>query len=378
MKIVIMTGRFGMGHYAAAQAIMQQLKSDDRNVDIEIIDWFEYISPKQADRFYRFYLLIANKGSRLYNRRYQFREDGKTNLKPELSHYFMPHFYKFLKEKKPDLIISTLPFCSQMTSLYTDLYGNPIPLISCVTDITGHSEWINRNTGLYLVGSQSVKKRFVQKGVKPNQIIVTGIPVRKEFQRDFDNRKADHSDGKINILVMGGGLGILPEEESFYQELNQLTNVKITIITGKNSKLFHRLYGKYTSINVKGYVHNVYDYMKWADVIISKPGGVTIFEAIHSELPIITLKPCLQQEINNAKFLKNSHLGTVISGSFHQSTEQIKKMLCPGSLDYYRKNIQDFKSNLEEYNLNKLVKEMQTNLNHQSASFASCRHPMIP
>lgn len=360
MKIVIMTGRFGMGHYAAAQAIMQRIKSNDSSLQVEIIDWFEYMSPRQADRFYRVYLLIANKGSSLYNRRYIYRENRKTNCKPELSHYFMPHFCDFLNEKKPDLIISTLPFCSQLTSLYMDIYGIVIPLITCVTDITGHSEWISRNTGRYLVGSKSVKDRLIQKGVNQDKIIVTGIPVKKEFDSN-DNNDTVKNDGMIHILIMGGGLGILPEEDSFYQALGKIPGVSITIITGRNKKLYHRLQGRYDKIHafsIKGYVENVYSYMKWADVIISKPGGVTVFEAIQSGLPIIALKPCLQQEINNAKFIEAMQIGIILKDNLNQSMEQIAAMLQPDCIDYYRKRMQDYKSSLEECNLIKIITEM--------------------
>lgn len=355
MKIIIMTGRFGMGHYAAAQAIMQQIKSDDIYADVEIIDWFEYIAPKQANRFYRFYVLIANKGGNLYNRRYVFLEDRKTNRKPELSHYFMPYFIKFLEKKKPDLIISTLPFCSQLTSLYTDLYGIRIPLISCVTDISGHSEWISRNTGLYLVGSYSVKDRFIQKGVSPEKIIVTGIPVRKEF-KDFPEIKTGHDTDQMNLLVMGGGLGLLPEDDKFYQMLARLPEVKITIITGKNARLYRELSGKYQSVTVKGYVNNVSDYMRQADALISKPGGITIFEAVYSGLPVLALKPYLQQEINNAKFITKMQLGVVLNDN--PSTEQIMKFLDTDCLKFYRKKICEFKNSLEDYCFKQLLEEV--------------------
>lgn len=345
-----------MGHYAAAEAIMQQIKSDDIPADVEIVDWFEYISPRQADRLYRFYILIANKGGSLYNRRYVFLENRKTDRKPELSHYFMPHFIKFLEKKKPDLIISTLPFCSQLTSLYTDIYGNEIPLISCVTDISGHSEWINKNTGLYLVGSNSVKERFIQKGVNPEKIIVTGIPVRKEF-KNLPEIKTDHRDNKINLLLMGGGLGLLPEDMQFYQMLAGLPQVNITIITGKNLRLYQELYGKYRSFTVKGYVNNVYDYMRQADAIISKPGGITVFESIYSGLPILALKPYLQQEINNAKFIKEMQLGSILNDNPRE--EQVMKFLRIKRLNYHKKRINEFKNTLESCSFERMIAKVQ-------------------
>jgi UDP-N-acetylglucosamine:LPS N-acetylglucosamine transferase len=117
MKISILTGNFGMGHKSAALAIQQQLEDSNLEADIEITDWFHYVSPKLSDKFYRLYTVLINKGSRFYNARYRFLENKKTDQKPELNHYFQWYFSKFIKEKRPDLIISTLPFCSQIVSI---------------------------------------------------------------------------------------------------------------------------------------------------------------------------------------------------------------------------------------------------------------------
>ncbi|BCJ93186.1 UDP-N-acetylglucosamine--N-acetylmuramyl-(pentape ptide) pyrophosphoryl-UDP N-acetylglucosamine transferase [Anaerocolumna cellulosilytica] len=347
MKINILTGRFGMGHITVAKAIKEHIKNSCPNVEVEVIDWFDYISPKLAQQYYIFFELIVNKGFRLYNTRYRLLENMKTDQKPELYGFFKWHFKKYIQERKPDMIISTLPLCSQLASMYKEKSGSATPLITCVTDITGHSEWINKNTDYYMVGSYIVRDKFIKKGVSPYKIYETGIPVRAGFNQNEKFTDSNHY-GRRQILLMGGGLGILPAENEFYQDLEGLSNVDITVITGKNDILFQQLAGKYRNITVLGYVHNVYDYMKQADVVITKPGGVTTFEAIHAELPILSLTPFLQQEIHNAAYIEVMNIGKVIDMKGKEFIQEIRSILEEGHLEEYKNNILKIKSGLKE------------------------------
>lgn len=348
MKIIIMTGKFGMGHYVAAEAIKQRLIDSNIEASIEIIDWLHYISPNYADKYYRLFSVIMSKTSRLYNQRYRFLEDRRTDQKPGLCRFFLYQFTKLMNDKHPNLVISTLPICSQIVSLYVDKYKVNIPLITCVTDITGHSEWVNKNTGFYLVGSEVVKQKLVQKGVSPYHIFKTGIPVKLEFDKDASSLQLPRMNSNVKTLIMGGGLGILPCDLNFYRKLDQLPHTDITIITGKNRRLYRRLYSKFQHIQVVGYVDNVYEYMKSADVVISKPGGITTFEAIHAGIPIIALNPSLQQELYNAEYIRDLNIGIVVQGTNDQCFNQIVTFLAHDNLRDYKQRVLSHQKNLEK------------------------------
>lgn len=370
MKICILTGKFGMGHFTAAKAIKQQLDCS-LDAEVEIIDWLQYASPRFADKYYAFYTFLVNKGGDFYNSWYRFFENKKSNKKPELSHYFLWCFSKFMEDKNPDLIISTLPLCSQIVSHYKEKTTCKIPLVTCVTDITGHSEWINKNTDIYLVGSQTVKEKFIEKGVLPDNIYETGIPVRLDFINDTPSDIKETQSTKKNILIMGGGLGMLPENPEFYEGLDLLPNVKITVITGKNQKLFQLLSGRYQNIKVFGFIENICDYMKQADLIITKPGGITTFEAIHTELPIVALNPLLQQEIYNAQYIQDMQIGTVVRGNSEQCLEDITNLLDYGKLEDYKCNLRRIKNHLEDRSLPKILKYVIYNNYKTIAGFSS-------
>ncbi len=355
MKIAILTGRFGMGHMTAALAMKQQIELSHPKAEAEIIDWLQYASPRLADPYYAFFQLLVSKGQKLYNSRYRFLENRKTDQKPELCAFFIRCCARLIEEKEPDLVISTLPACSQIMSLYKERTGSSLPLITCVTDITGHSEWINRNTDYYFVGSRSVADKFMAKGVPPDKVFVTGLPVRPGF--------VEHTPGEADagvrcfrhILIMGGGLGMLPRTLRFYSDLDHIPGARVTIITGKNHALYQRLQGRYENIRVLGYVPNVCDYMKQADIIITKPGGITTFEAIYAGVPILALKPSLQQERYNAQYILDMGIGTVIPGSVRQCLKEITRNLEDCCLTNYKNNVERLKNNLNQHKLTEIL-----------------------
>lgn len=111
---------------------------------------------------------------------------------------------------------------------------------------------------------------------------------------------------------MGGGLGLIPNINDFINNLINIKNIEITIIVGNNKKLYKKLKKKYRNIKILGFVNNVEEYMTSADLIISKAGGITTFEAIQSETPLYIIKPFLVQEKGNAKYIEEEQIGKVI------------------------------------------------------------------
>ena len=316
MKIVILTGKFGMGHIKAAEAIKEELTEQMRSaneLDIEIIDWISYLTPHCAKYIYGSYSALIRRSTVFYNLHYKLSENRPVTQKPDLACYIRMN--QLIREKQPDLIISVLAYASKAVSYYKALSGSSIPLITCVTDITGHSEWINDHTNAYAVGSKDVRQSFIKKGIHENQIYITGIPVRRSFYTQTPPKNTNEKlSGNLRpkILLMGGGLGLLPKRLDFYRQLNDLVPAKITLITGKNEKLFYQLYRRFENIEVLGYVRNIEKYFLRSDLVITKPGGITTFEAIFSETPILALNPTMHQEKYNAEFITKHKIGKTL------------------------------------------------------------------
>ena len=329
MNILILTGKFGMGHWSASQSLRQQLMHSFPDARVEVEDFLTYALPNLAETMYKGFNMVVTHGSHLFNVYYKLTSMSHPDARPPFEGLLLDKLTELLQKYRPDAVIATHPLCAQLVSRLKDeakhkgKYGLDLPLITCVTDVSSHPEWINHNTDCYMVPSKEVRQEMAEKGVDPALICVTGIPVREEFRESYGFQLAEaqkenvrnSADGKKGkkreVLIMGGGLGLLPKSAGFYDSLNAIPDTHITIITGRNKKLLRRLQGRWENIQVVGYTSQVWEYMARADLIVTKPGGITLFETIFAQVPILTWPPALQQEKGNARWLEEEGIGWV-------------------------------------------------------------------
>ncbi len=303
MEILILTGKFGMGHWSAALSIQEQLEREGHQA--QVVDFFAYALPETAPALYRGFNLLVTYGGGIYNLFHRMKRNAEGEV--PLASQFTRRLAGLLAVTRPDVVVSTHPVCSGVVARYKAERTSALPLVTCVTDITSHSEWIHPGTDRYLVAGEDVKTALVRKGVDAERVTVTGIPVRAQFSSELRRM-----DGPRQLLIMGGGLGLMPRKDSFYEALNALPGVHTTILTGKNQKLYDRLAGKYENIEVVAFTDRVYEYMGRAHLMLSKPGSITTFEAIAAQLPMLAWEPFLEQERENARFLVAHGLGRVV------------------------------------------------------------------
>lgn len=306
MKLLILTGKFGMGHWAASLSLKQQLEAQ-RGVRAEVMDFFAAALPELSPTLYKGFNLLVTYGGGIYNLAHRLSDNTPASRFDPVADGLTDRLYELLSARRPDGVIATHPICAQLMSRFRRIYGIHIPLVTCITDVTCHSEWINPGTDCYFVGSATVREGLIAKGVDQARIAVTGIPVREEF------KKPVRRGGGLprSLLIMGGGLGLMPRRDPFYEALNALPNLRTTILTGRNDRLRRRLEGRWENIEVLGFTDRVYDYMARSDLMLTKPGGSTMFEAIFSELPLLAWAPALEQEKDNARFLTAAGVGLV-------------------------------------------------------------------
>ena len=294
MKILILTGKFGMGHLSAARALQEQLRQGGHQADV--VDLFEYAMPELAPAMYRGFNLLVTFGGVFYNLYHGATADSRGESRGD---GLISGLLRLLDGYGPDVVASTHPVCSAAVSKCREAGLTELPLVTCVTDVTSHSEWIHPNTDCYLVADEAVRQGLAAKGVAPDTVAVSGIPVSGRFRP----AQRDHTAQRRELLIMGGGLGLMPRRDSFYQELNALPEVRTTILTGRNERLFRRLDGKYENIEAVPFTREVEKYMARSRLMLTKPGGITCFEAIAARLPILAWQPFLRQEQENAGFL---------------------------------------------------------------------------
>lgn len=313
MKVLILTGRFGMGHIKCACALKEVIS---KNAQVEVVDLVEYLFPRMSGLIYSGFGILVTKMSGMYNLLNKMA--GKMGGVP-LRKTAVRRIDNLLMEHNPDLVISNLPLCSQYFSSYKEMRECSVPLYTYVTDITFHNEWVAENTDLYFTGDVSTRDAIISAGVPAGNVRISGIPVSESFH----SRKKKGE--RKNILVMGGGLGLVPCRILY--ELSKVEDADVVLVAGHNRKLYDEVREKFSNIKVYGYTDEIPELMADADLLISKPGGITIFEGIRSRTPLYIVKPELEQEIGNAGFIERTGIGKVIYSMDEFSSDKIVSLI---------------------------------------------------
>ena len=305
MKVLILSASIGSGHTKAAESLRKSFGADVETVDFmsRDISALNFLTKK-------IYLAALKFIPDLYDRIYKFTGKRKvgtlTRLVVSMLMYFP--FTRLLKKFQPDVVVCTHPFPEAAAALWKFLHAKSARtflLAAVMTDYSLHEIWIFSEVDVYFVATDKMKLELAAQS-RPNQeIYSTGIPIGKEFK---NLKTIEHS--TPTILIMGGGLGLGSIEETL-QDLNNVdTSLKILVVAGQNQKLLARLSSvqKKSRHEVKlfGYVENVYELMATSDLLITKPGALTMTEAFAVGLPMILHAPIPGPETQNALYAVNN------------------------------------------------------------------------
>ncbi len=360
--ILILTAQFGAGHISAAKAIREYILEKNDNIDIVIENFITASVPRINKPMVKMYESNTKYVPGLYNYYYYIKKsfDAKYDISYKIC---TPKLAQYIKSINPCLIISTF---SGAAACVNDFNlkdpQNKIPSITVITDVVDSLEWIFKTTDMYFVPSYEIKNRYVQRGLDPNIFRVTGVPVSSKFMCDKKVRS-----NKMRLLLMGGGRGLFDFDESFMHWLDECLDeykdlLDITIVTGSNKKLYNTLTIKkpLRNIEVKGFVTNMSELLKNYDLMITKSGGATLFEAISSNTPIIVKNPKVGQEIENAKFIRDKGIG-ILYDSEDDLKVLIKDLLdskLNDRIEFMDDNITHFKKSIHPDKISDYVFEL--------------------
>ena len=202
-----------------------------------------------------------------------------------------------------------------------------IMTIGIVTDYTLHPYWEDVPRVQYIVtASELLTYRCVQRGVPRERILPFGIPVHPKFNQHLDRKKAADAlgiDPKMHtILLMGGSMGHAEHVKTIEKIVQIGMPFQMLVVCGNNRKMemhvekFAARYNGNCIIRPYGFVHNVEVMMSASDCIISKPGGLTVSEALAKNLPMLLADPIPGHEERNVDFLVNNGMAALITKHF--------------------------------------------------------------
>lgn len=353
MKLLILSSRCGNGHHQAGVNICQKLNQIDK-IEAKNVDIFDTVLPNFSTAFYKGHdaLALTNGYSLIFNA-FHKREKSNDLARNAFASSFITHFKELIDNYKPDIIISTYSLVNNLVAFYKNLYRD-IPLITWVTDVKVRNFWVNDYINSYIVADSRSKDDLLAMGIDEEKIYIGGIPVSDNFTKIKRNEPSKGQRKKL--LVMGGGLGMFPNSNKLFKDLEKLNDINITIVTGKNKSLQKKL-KKFENLRVLPFTEATHKLMANSNLLLTKPGGLTIFEAIYSQTPMLLFNPELDQEIYNMKYIVENGCGDVLDEN--RSITMIQEtILDDDKLNFYKNNSMRIKNSIDPYILLKAIKDL--------------------
>jgi len=321
-KIVVFYGTYGGGHIAAAKSIKDYLTEYYPEAEVVCINCIKYISKYINKISTEAYKEMAKKTPHIWEKIYTKSNDGALAKLSTTSNKIMAIKLKnLIKEEKPNLIISTHPFSSQMCAYLKKKGKIDCKLATIMTDFHIHNQWLYlpEFVDYFFVSNEEMKIDMIKQNIPDNKIFVTGIPVSPKFLEKFNKDEIYDEfwldSQKVTLLFFGGGefgLGRNTAYMTLKAIIRLLKDVQVVVVSGKNKKMhksFEDLIDKTNSsdrIKLIEYTDKVPELMSISSCVVTKAGGLTITESLTSHLPIIIINPIPGQEEENAEFLVNS------------------------------------------------------------------------
>lgn len=218
---------------------------------------------------------------------------------------------RYIVDHRPRLIVNTHFLPAEIVASMRRERRLSCPHATVITDFEPHRLWAQRPTERYYTAFEEGKAHLLTWGVDPNRVLVSGIPVRPTFEQPRERgelRQAlDLDPDRPVVLLLCGGCGIRPTLELLEGLITIRRAAQIVTITGRNvhlhasvDSLLRRLD---RPVRLIGFTSAMHEWMRAADLLISKPGGLTASEALVCGLPLVIVNPIPGQEARNSDYL---------------------------------------------------------------------------
>lgn len=376
LRVLIAGLTAGGGHMAAASAIQESWRKLRPEDSVQLVDVLNFFSRLHRKLYSDGWVHIATHAPDLWGMVFDRTDDLEVTRRLRQTRNLFPsgsrtRFKRFIREFDPDVVLCThyLPvevlgtlkkpiqvrsesgssfcrtgFLSSGSGHETDSGTGTLKpfVVSVVTDFEVHAIWMAPSVDLYCVAAEESKARLLARGVPSESIVATGIPVAPKFSTRPNVRAVRKALGVRDdlplLLVLSGGFGMGPVAEILVQLDRVKKPLQVIAVCGRNDDLRRELACREHKhpTRVLGFVSNMHELMAAADLIITKPGGLTVSEALAMGRPLLIANPIPGQESANSDFLL-SHGAAVKVNSTEDISQRVQSLLGSRKLGAMRK-----------------------------------------
>lgn len=327
-KFLILTAGYGDGHIKVAQALQQTIEQyGDQHI---IIDLYQEALPKWNEickQLYKKSAAMAGYGLDYYGWVYYLTRDWNSDNKlfKWIRGFIVKTLAAIIERETPTAVINTFPYGNMIDCLQER--GIELPTFTVITDYTLHNRWLHGGPDHYYIASADMQRTLEQRGIPKERTVVSGIPIRKQFDRL--QQDMPRTENKHSVLIMSGTYLTVSRTIKLVNDLLTQPNVEINIVCGRNEKLRQSLAYRYlgvAGVRLFGFIDNIHELMLRSSCLVTKAGGVTLSEAVHLQVPILIYNPLPGQEKENAAYLAGKEV-VLVSRTIRQLSGQIRELL---------------------------------------------------
>lgn len=349
------------GHHQVAEAMSEFIRDHSEEVECKKIDLLSEWNAKIESATVKAYLNWIRRAPNSYAwiyRQFAYRSPKEKSHKT-YEWLFMKKVSEILEREKPDLIICTHGFPSLFINKLKKQGKCKVPCLNVYTDFFVNDVWGRACIDYHFAPNQAVKGALCHSyGIPENRVFVTGIPVSEKFSNQEDHR----SKKQLTVLVSGGSTGLSEVLDQLDGEISA-EKWSFQVLCGTNKKLEQKIIDlnhpaihPIPYISSKEMMNRLYNE---ADAIVTKPGGVTISEALRKELPIF-IPAALpgQEEINLAYLLEEKLVFAVPEG--RRLMDFVDETLSNGEIiRSFRMRAKAYKNSLNLKNSDEIYREIE-------------------
>lgn len=353
-RVLVLSASAGAGHVRAGEALEAAFREVSPGVEARHVDVLALTNRVFRHLYSKAYLDFVNAlpamMGYLYDRTDRPSRTGRSpsdRLRLAFDKLNARRFVRFLADFAPDLIVNTHFLPAEIVSNLKRRGEIAVPQAVVITDIEAHRYWAYPAVDRYCVASGEARACLTRLGVPPERISLTGIPIHPVFQKPR-LRAACRQDLGLDphlplVLVLAGGFAIGPVDKIVEALLTVPRVLQIAVVAGRNEEmrreLAHRFQpraarrgwralgrpwrgagdlpaasGSLAHLRVLGFRPDIDVWMSAADVLVSKPGGLTTAEALAKGLPLIIVNPIPGHESRNSDYLLEKGAALKASG----------------------------------------------------------------
>ncbi len=316
-RILVLSASVGAGHMRAAQAVELAIRQSDPSAVVKNVDVLTLTNIAFRKLYGEAYLELVNRAPHVLGYVYDMLDkprrpnSRRDKLRRAVEKINLGKLCDLLECESWDAVVNTHFLPAEIIASLKRKRKLHVKQMTVTTDFETHRLWVNQPCERYTTATEEGRLYLQHWGVDASTIDVTGIPIHPVFA-EAKPREACLANQRLAgknpiVLQSAGGFGVGPVERIFRGILDVERPLEVVVVAGKNAAVKARLekadVPKRHKVKVIGFTTEIDELMAVADLVVSKPGGLTTSEVLARGAAMAIVNPIPGQESRNSDYL---------------------------------------------------------------------------